>query len=179
MITRLEVKTDFFELYPPKHEYIKLYKEFRGMFGSANMLTIILERKGDGDIYNPETLKKVNELTLGVLSIKGCNPLQVNSISHPRVKQAVLNYQGIGLFPLMWPKVPETPAECEKFKKVVYSNEGIRGFYISLDDRSTVIYAGFWEEGVDLSYLFKEVTKLTASIEDENKVLRIQGQICQ
>jgi predicted RND superfamily exporter protein len=175
VITRLEVKTDFFELYPPKHEYIKLYKEFRGMFGSANMLTIILERKGDGDIYNPETLKKVNELTLGVLSIKGCNPLQVNSISHPRVKQAVLNYQGIGLFPLMWPKVPETPAECEKFKKVVYSNEGIRGFYISLDDRSTVIYAGFWEEGVDLSYLFKEVTKLTASIEDENHKCYVAG----
>jgi hypothetical protein len=139
------------------------------------MLTIILERKGDGDIYNPETLKKVNELTLGVLSIKGCNPLQVNSISHPRVKQAVLNYQGIGLFPLMWPKVPETPAECEKFKKVVYSNEGIRGFYISLDDRSTVIYAGFWEEGVDLSYLFKEVTKLTASIEDENHKCYVAG----
>jgi len=174
IVTRLDIKTNFFELYPPKHEYIKLYLEFRKMFGSANVLAIILERTGEGDIYNPETLKKANELTLGVLSIKGCNPIQVNSIAHPRVKQITLTFQGIGLYPLMR-KVPETLAECEKFKKVVYSNEGIRGFYISQDDKSTVVYAGFWEEGVDLFYLFKEIRNLTASIEDENHKCYVGG----
>jgi len=175
IVTRLDVKTNFFELYPPKHEYIKLYLEFRKMFGSANVLAIILERTGEGDIYNPETLKKMNELTLGILNTKGCNPIQVASIAHPRVKQIILTSQGIGLYPLMYPKVPETPAECEKFKKAVYSNEGIRGFYVSLDDRSTVVYAGFWEEGVDLFYLFKEINRLTASIEDEDHKCHIGG----
>ncbi len=176
VVKKMEVRTDFFEIYPPKHPYIQLYKEFRGMFGSANVLTIILERKeGKGDIYNPDTMKKINDLTLGVLSIRGCNPIQVNSIAHPRVKKIVLSYQGIGMFPLMYPRVPQTSAECEKFKKTVYSNEGIRGFYISLDDRSTVVYAGFWEEGVDLNYLFKSVRKLTASIADDNHDCFIAG----
>ena len=174
IFTRVEIRTDFFEFYPPKHQYIKLYKEFRKMFGSANVLTIILERTSDGDIYNPETLKKVDQLTQGVLKIKGCSPIQVNSISHPRVKKLVLTHQGIGLLPLMWP-VPKTKEASEEFRKIVYSNEGIRGFYISLDDKSTAVYAGFWEEGVDLLYLFQEVRKLTASIEDENHKCHIAG----
>ncbi len=175
IFTKLEIKTDFFEFYPPNHEYIKLYKEFRKMFGSANVLSIILERTDGNDIYNPETLKKINDMTLGVLSIKGCNPLQVTSIAHPRVKQIVLDSYGIGMYPLMYPKVPETKAAADAFKKAAYSNEGIRGFYIALDDKSTVVYAGFWEEGVDLLYLFKEVHKLTASIEDENHTCHIAG----
>jgi len=175
LITRLEVKTNFFEIYPPSHEYIKLYKDFRGMFGSANVLTIILEREGEGDIYNPDSLRKINELTLGVLSIKGCSPIQVSSIAHPSVKQVVLTMQGIGMYPLMWPGVPKTMEGCEKFKKVVYSNEGVRGFYVAVDDRSTVIYAGFWEEGVDLLHLFKEIKKLTASVEDEGHKCYVAG----
>lgn len=175
IIAKLEIKTDFFEIYPPRHEYIKLYKEFRGMFGSANVLTIILERKGAGDIYNPETLRKINELTLGILRIKGCSPIQVSSIAHPRVKQIELSHAGIGMFPLMRGGAPETLAGCKEFKKAVYSNEGIRGFYVSLDDKSTVVYAGFWEEGVDLLYLFKAVRKLTASIEDENHKCFVGG----
>ena len=174
LVTRLEIKTDFFEIYPQEHEYIKLYKEFRPMFGSANVLTIILERKGGGDIYNPETLRKITELTEGVLRIKGCNPIQVNSIAHPRVKQIVLDYMGVGLYPLMRDQ-PKTLEECEEFKEIVYSNEGIRGFYVSLDDRSTALYAGFWEEGVDLSVLFKEVRKLAASIEDEDHECHVGG----
>ena len=102
IITKLKVKTDFFEIYPPKHEYIKLYKEFRAMFGSANVLTIVLERTDEKDIYNPETLKKVDDLTIGVLGIPGCNPLQVSSIAHPKVKQIVLDAFGIGIHPLMY-----------------------------------------------------------------------------
>ena len=174
IVTKLTVKTDFFEIYPPKHEYIKLYKEFRGMFGSANVLSIILEKK-DGDIYNPATMKKITELTLGILKIKGCNPIQVSSIAHPSVKQVVIDSQGIGLYSLMYEGVPETPAECEKLKKAVYANEGLRGFYVSFDDKSTALYAGFWEEGVDLLYLYNTVKKLVESIEDENHKCYVAG----
>ena len=175
VITKLEIKTDFFEIYPPKHEYIKMYKEFRKMFGSANVLTIILERQDGKDIYNTDTLQKITDLTQGVLRIKGCNPIQVSSIAHPRVKQIRISYQGVGLHPLMADGVPQTPAECNQFKNIVYANEGIKGFYVSLDDKSAVVYAGFWEEGVDLDYLFDEVKKMTESVEDENHKCFIGG----
>ena len=138
----LTIKTDFFELYPQKHPYIQLYKEFRNMCGSANVLSIILERTDGNDIYNPDTLRKVDELTRGILMVKGCNPDQLTSIAHPKVKQVRIS-QGIAIIPLMHPRVPQTAQESERFRKEVYSTEGVRGFYISLDDKSAVVYAGF------------------------------------
>jgi len=178
LLTGLEVYTDFFELYPPKHPYIKLYKDYRKMFGSANVLSIVLERQGEGeDIYHPETMRKLNELTLGILKIKGVNPLQVASPTHPKIKQIVQHAYGIAIYPLVHPSVhyPKTPAECERFRKTVYSQEGIRGFYISIDDKAAAVYAGFWEEGLDFDLLFKEVHKLAASVEDENHKIYITG----
>ncbi len=175
IVTKLEIKTDFFEIYPPKHPYIQLYKEFRKMFGSANVLTIILERTDGKDIYNPETLKKINELTLGIMTVKGCNPIQLTSISHPKVKQIRLSYDGVSIYPLMWPGVPKNKIGCETFKKTVYATEGVRGFYVSFDDKSTALYAGFWEEGVNLLDLFHSVNKLAATVEDENHKCYIAG----
>jgi len=172
---KLEIKTDFFELYPPKHPYIQLYKEFRDMFGSANVLSVIIERTDGNDIYNPTTLRKIDELTLGILRIKGCNPNQVRSIAHPGVKNITISAYGITVYPLMAPCVPRNDEEAKRFRKVVYSNEGIRGFYISLDDKASVVNAGFWEEGVDLRNLYEEVKELAASVEDENHKTHIAG----
>src|ERR1700752_4364312 len=68
--TRIRVLPQFLDFYPreskitgvgqaftmPKgHPYINIYNDFRRMFGSANILTVIIETK-HGDIYNPTTL---------------------------------------------------------------------------------------------------------------------------
>ena len=170
----LEIKTDFFELYPHKHPYIQLYKEFRKMFGTANVMSIVLERTDGQNIYNPTTLRKIDELTRGILTTKGCNPDQVTSIAHPKVKKVRIS-QGIAIIPLMHPRVPTNAEEAEKFRKEVYSTEGVRGFYISLDDKMAVVYAGFWEEGLDLRNLFNEIQKLASSVEDENHKIHVAG----
>ena len=170
----MEIKTDFFELYPQNHPYIKLYKEFRKMFGSANVLAMILERTDGKDIYHPDTLSKVDQLTRGLLKTKGCNPDQLTSIAHPKVKKVRIS-QGIAIIPLMHPRVPQNEEEAERFRKEVYSTEGVRGFFISLDDKSTVIYAGFWEEGLNLNDLFNSVQALRKEVEDKNHKVYISG----
>ena len=173
-LPKLKITTDFFQLYPPKHPYIQLYKQYRSMFGTANVMTMGIEVK-EGDIYNTETLKKVDRLTKNILAIKGVNPYQVISITHPKVKNITVGEFGVDTRPLMWPRVPQTDDELMRFKEKVYSNEGIRGFYITPDDRSTLIQAGFWEEGVDLDNLFKEVTKLKEKEEDGNHTIYVTG----
>ncbi|MBU4035384.1 MAG: hypothetical protein KKA35_03045, partial [Proteobacteria bacterium] len=40
---KVSITTDFFELYPPKHQYIQLYKQYRSMFGTANVMSMVLE----------------------------------------------------------------------------------------------------------------------------------------
>lgn len=177
LVTKLQVVTNFFDLYPPKHQYIELYQEFRKMFGSANVLSVVLERTDGENVYQPDTIIKLDELTKGILKVKGVNPLQVTSAVHPKVKQIRINPYGVGIYPLTYPAIgpPDTKDECELFRKAVYSNEGVRGFYISLDDKSAVVYAALWEEGLDFKYLFKTIKSLAESVEDENHTCHVTG----
>jgi len=67
------------------HPYINIYNTFRRMFGSANILTVILETK-HGDVYNPTTLQKLDTITKRIVETKGVVPYQVLSIAHPKMK---------------------------------------------------------------------------------------------
>ena len=177
ILFHLKVVTNFYDLYPPKHEYIKLYKEFRKMFGSANVMSIVLERTDGKDIYNADTIEKLDYLTQSMLEMKGVNPLQVSSAVHPKVKQITINAMGVGIYPLTHPSAdfPRTNNEIDTFKETVYSNEGIRGFYIGLNDKSAAVYGALWEEGIDFSYLFKKVNEIVGKVEDENHKCYISG----
>jgi hypothetical protein len=62
------------------------------MFGSANVLTAILEVK-NGDIYNPTTLQKLDQMTRWIVESKGVVPYQITSIAHPKMK-SITTVQG-------------------------------------------------------------------------------------
>ncbi len=166
-ITGLKIETDFFSLYPPKHPYIQLYNKYRNMFGSANVLVCAVEVK-KGDIYNVETIKKIDRITREVTNIDGCNAMQVVSITHPRLKNVQVDSWGIAIRPVMWPTIPQNDVEMQKLKEGIYANEGIRGFYVSPDDKSAAIYAGFWEENVDPVKTYDRLMALKAQETDSN-----------
>lgn len=173
-IAGLKIETDFFSLYPPKHPYIQLYNKYRNMFGSANVLVCAVEVK-KGDIYNLETIKKIDRITQEVIKIDGCNSMQVVSITHPRLKNIQVDSWGISIRPLMWPTIPQNDADIDKMKQGIYSNEGIRGFYVSPDDKSAAIYAGFWEENVDPIKTYASLMALKAKESDANTNIYFTG----
>ena len=55
-ITRVEMFTEFADLLPQKHPYIKIHNRFQEEFGGANLVTIAIEVK-EGTIFNKETLE--------------------------------------------------------------------------------------------------------------------------
>src|SRR3989442_13880874 len=81
--------TAFFDFYPRRHPYIQFYNEFRKMFGTANVMNVIVEVK-HGDIYNPETLQKIDRITKFMINTKGIVPYQILSIAHPAVNSAIV-----------------------------------------------------------------------------------------
>ncbi|MBU1055440.1 MAG: MMPL family transporter [Proteobacteria bacterium] len=170
---RVTITTDFFELYPPKHPYIQLYKEYRSMFGTANVMSMVLEVK-DGDIYNPKTIKKIDHITKQILSVKGVDPLQVMSLTHPRLKNFGVGSNAISIGSIV-KVLPESPEDLRAIKEKIYSNEGIRGVYVTMDDKATLINAGFWEEGLDLKNLYNEMQRIKSESEDANHKLYITG----
>ena len=53
-VTKMEVQPNFFDFYPPGHEYIQLYQKYRRMFGTANILSVIIEVKEGVEILDDD-----------------------------------------------------------------------------------------------------------------------------
>jgi predicted RND superfamily exporter protein len=161
-------------LRPGPDPYIQIYRDFRRMFGSANILSVILEVQ-DGDIYNPATLQKLDRITRYVVDSKGVVPYQVLSIAHPKVKSITTRAGALQIREIFYPAVPETQADAERVRFAVYSTKGVRGVFTSLDDTAAVVHAGFWEEALDFRDLHARMTALKAAEEDENHRIYVTG----
>jgi predicted RND superfamily exporter protein len=164
----MRVYTNFFDLYPPGHAYIQLYQKYRRMFGTANVLMMAIETK-EGDVFNVDTINKINYATLQVVETAGVNPYQIRSLTHPKMKNIRITGAIITAYPIMYPGPPKTPSDVEAIKKAVYTNEGVHGFYISRDNTAALITAGFWEEGVDFRNLHERMLKIREEIEKDGK----------
>jgi len=203
-LTRMRLHTDFFDFYPKFrtfadaysdcHEqgkgtfnciipsivrpgpdpYIKIYTDFRRMFGSANILSVIVEVK-NGDIYNPETLQKIDRITKRIVGLKGVVPYQILSIAHPKVKSITAREGALQIRELFYPEVPKTQEDADRVKFAVYSTKGVRGVFTSLDDTAAVVHAGFWEEALDFRELYKSLMELKAQEDDANHTIYITG----
>ena len=176
MWTRMHIFTNFFDLYPPGHPYIKLYTQYRSMFGTANTLLLVVEVKNGTIFDDVETVQKVDRITLALLhDIPGVNGDQVLSITHPKVKTTLTAGSGIKVVPLMYPRVPETKQDLEFLRLKVYTTEGVKGPFVSEDDKATLIVAGFWEEYFDLPTMWKKIQEIVAQESDDNTTIYVSG----
>lgn len=171
--SRLRIHTDFFDLYPPAHPYIKLYNEYRHLMGTANVLQVVLEVE-HGTIYTKETLKKLDALTRALMDSRGVNPFQVVSLTHPSVRDVRISASGISALPIVR-RVPESEHELQTIREKVYANVGVRGIHVSLDDKAALITAGLWEEGTDFVYLWQRVQHFLDTYQDDNTRLYVTG----
>src|SRR5262252_2407235 len=173
---RMHVFTNFFDLYPPNHPYIRLYQQYRTMFGTANTLILVVEVQNGTIFDDPATVQKVERLTLALLhDIPGVNGEQVLSITHPKLKTTLTAGSGIKVVPLMYPRVPENKEDLEFLKLKVYTTEGVHGVYVSDDDKSTRIVAGFWEEYFDLPTMWAKIQKIVQEESDANTKIYVSG----
>ncbi|MEW6444008.1 MAG: MMPL family transporter [bacterium] len=173
-VSRLKIATDFVSFYPPGHPFIQTYNEYRSMFGSANVLVTAVEVK-EGDIYNWETIQKISRITTKMLTIKGCNPSQLISITHPKLKNVEVTGYGIVMEPMIHAGIARTELGAQQVKRNVYSNEGVRGFFVSPDDKAAAIFAGFWEEGAHPNDLYAKMMAIKAEEEDGNHRIYFTG----
>jgi predicted RND superfamily exporter protein len=156
------------------HPYIQIYNQFRRMFGSANVLTMIVEVE-KGDIYNPKTLQKIDFITKQLTETKGVVPYQILSIAHPKMKSITNANGAIEIREVFYPRVPQTQEEADHVKFAVYSTKGIRGLYVSQDDTAALVTAGFWEEELDFDYLYTRLNQIKDAVQDDNHKVYITG----
>ena len=170
----MRLNTDFFDFYPRQHPYIKIYNEFRRMFGSANVLQIIVKKK-DGDIYNPETLQKIDRVTKFIIETKGVVPYQILSIASPKMK-SINSFRGaVQIREVYYPGVPRTQEDADRVRFAVYATKGIHGVYVAEDDTAALVTAGFWEEALDFNYMHERLEQLKQQENDADHEIMITG----
>jgi len=168
----LRIRTNFFELYPPRHEFIKTYRKFRDLFGTANLLTIVMEAK-KGNIYNVEFFDKADKITRTLMDTKGVNPFQIMSIVHPSTKGFLVKGYWVDAVSIVL-ALPKNQADLDEIRLKVLKNPGIRGFLVSEDEKSILILAGLWEEQLDFKDLWNRVQGIKA-LEDDNITIYASG----
>src|SRR5579862_5092024 len=159
---------------PGPNPYVQFYNEFRKMFGTANILSVILEVK-HGDIYNPETLQKLDRITKYITDTKGVVPYQILSIAHPAVNSVTVTQGTVQVRPIFYPGVPKTQEDADRVRFSVYANPNVRGLFVANDDTAAVVNAGFWEEALDFRYLSERMLELKRMEEDDNHTIYITG----
>ncbi len=83
--SRLAVDAGFNKMVPLTHPYMKVYREYEGVFGGANRVAIALVRK-DGTIYDKEYMAALKGLTDDVFLLNGVDRPSVKSLFTPNTR---------------------------------------------------------------------------------------------
>ncbi len=159
---------------PSRHPYVEIHKQFREMFGGANVMLISLEAK-EGDIFQPHLLKKIKLITDEIKFYDDAITAQVISISREKVKNIRGTAAGLDIVPFYKEKVPQTPQEIRELRENIYSNEAIRGNLVSWDGKAALILANFKEE-MDYKKAFDFLQKTTKEIAAPDFNVSISGR---
>jgi len=172
-ITKMEFFTEFMELFPANHPYVKIHKQFKEYFGGANLATLVLEVK-NGDVYTQETLNKMVRIQEAVERIEGVNPYQIFSIASPRVQETVEIPGGYSRTRLMR-DVPANDQEMFDLKATVFTNEAY-GTLVSTDLKALSLQAAFIEGRIDYTALFDAFIQIRETEEDDNHKIYLAGE---
>ncbi len=173
---RVRVESPTIDLFPTNHEFVETFREYAGVFGGATTVVMMLEVE-EGDIFNPETLGKIRDITRRVLLLRGVNNYQVLSLAQRKVRNIRVDEEtGYTSDPIMWPEIPETEEEIEDLIAAVRSNPRYNGKIVSLDGKAALILAGFIEDRLEPLELYQEINEIAAAAEDENTTIHIIGR---
>jgi predicted RND superfamily exporter protein len=162
---KIEMYTAFADLLPKDHPYIRVHERYWKIFGGANVVMLSVEVT-DGDIFNVPVLEKIKKLTEMIERTPGANNYQIFSIARQKVKDVRATAWGIEVQPVMWPGVPQSAAEMERLRSIVYANPTIIGRLVSEDGKAALITAAFHEERLDYAALFQRVQQAIHEVED-------------
>jgi len=172
----VRVESPTIDLFPSTHPYVETFKKYSDIFGGASRVVIQLEVER-GDIFNEEFLQKVKRITKKLELLEGINNYQVLSLAQRKVKELKVDAErGFRAVPIMWPKVPKTKEEIETLRRRIYTNRRIHGSLVSLDDKATLIVAGFFEKKLNPRQAYEDIEKIIDAERDGNTRIEVIGR---
>jgi predicted RND superfamily exporter protein len=174
-VTKVRIATSFVDFFPRKHPNVKLYEEYQPVFGGAQSLTIAI-RVRSGDIFNFDTLQKIQNVNEAVDALPGVNHLSLRSLASYRVSYVEPVPGGLQAKTFMYPDIPKNEAELRELKHEVLAHKDILASLVSSDYRTAVIIATFNEQVLEYRELFQQVQKIVRSNTDNSHVVYVGGE---
>ena len=91
--SRLHMTAGFGKQLPLGHEYTETFVKYKDVLFGANRLIVVVHAK-QGDIWKPETLKKLNEVTQALLYLPGVDRRSVSSLWTPNTRVMQVTEEG-------------------------------------------------------------------------------------
>ena len=101
----VELITIFSDLLPKNHQFVQTYKDHPN-FGNPLTVTVMVKAR-EGDIYNPQTLQKVWDITRDIDLAPGVDHDQILSIATEKARYSRATPFGIDSQPLMGDRAPQ------------------------------------------------------------------------
>jgi predicted RND superfamily exporter protein len=171
-ITRMEMFTRFLDLFPANHPYVQVHKEYEKFFGGAYQATLVLEVK-NGDVFNIDTLSKMDRIQLAVDLIPGVDHFGIYSVASLKATYTVETPEGFSSRQIM-KEVPKNQQEIEDLKKKIFTSQ-YNGILVSRDQKALRLDATFIEGKIDFNKLFDDFMAIKKKEEDANHRIYLTG----
>lgn len=158
-IPAVRMVSNFADLLPQGHPYIKLHNSIRDTFGGANNIIISVEVDED-TIFTNETLDRVHRITQAVDSITNINHNLVTSLTHRNTRKVRLNEAGTVQSTPHYDPMKEggySQSELKRMQADVITNPRVYGLLVSPDLRSALIRGTLNEGELDYEKVFNQL----------------------
>ncbi|MFA7270993.1 MAG: MMPL family transporter [Sterolibacterium sp.] len=177
--TQLTVNASFERMIPSSHPYIKNYFDNKDQLrGLGNSLRIVVENT-QGDIFDPEYLKMVQDITDIMHVEPGVDRAWMKSLWTPFVRWYAITERGVDGGPLMPISFDFSPAAIKQLKLNV-SRSGIDGNIISKDMKSSLVYVPLLDQHadgspIDYGVLGRDIESKVRSLETTKIKIHVVG----
>ena len=176
-IPGVRMYSNFADLLPQGHAYIKLHNQIRDNFGGANNIIVGVEVE-EGDIFTNERLAYIHRLTQAIDSLPGVNHNLVSSLTHRNTRRVWLSETGgINSEPHYDPLSKNLSADdLARIRSEVATNPRVFGLLVSADFKAALIKATFNEGQLDYELIFQQVQQLREDEAVEGINIHVSGQ---
>lgn len=171
---KVQVKTIFSDLFPSTHPYVKTFKEHSN-FGNPLTVTIMVKRTDGKDIFNPDTMQKIWDISRDIDLTPGVDHDQIVSIATEKARYTQVTADGIFSNPIMDDRAPSSPGELEETRRRINESPPVNQFLVSGDKSAALVNATFIEKLVDYKIVFERLQELASKYSDGNHRVYIAG----
>lgn len=175
----LRMDPGFTKSIPLSHPYMQTYTKYTDQFGGANVIIVALMQK-EGDIFNVDFFKTLEQATQDVMFIKGVDRSSVTSLFTPNVDYVLVNEEGFVGHRVVEPDFKPSPESIEQVRRNLLVSQHV-GRLVSHDFRGALIRAELVDKDpatgkpLDYSEVAAALEAIRAKYASENVDVRIIG----